>query len=172
MSVISLSWPSFYVLRTFFSLFDATIVSRLMSWLYCLVSSLAFFLMVMHISAYSILCLLSPFPAKSTWNSWKRNKSYVKYVRYYIIRQKLLHYQARVVYYIIKQKCLPYQVASLLHYHAMLLHYHTVITLSSVFITLSGSITLTGDYYIIGCNNVSCQSPFLIIPNDFVCYEH
>ena len=39
------------------------IVSRMTSWLYYLKSSLAFFLMVLHISAYSIRCLLSPFPA-------------------------------------------------------------------------------------------------------------
>ena len=37
------------------------IVSRVISWLYFLVSSFAFFLMVLHISAYSIRCLSSPF---------------------------------------------------------------------------------------------------------------
>ena len=63
--MINLSWPSFCVLRTFFRLFDAMIVSRMISWLYFLMSSLAFFLMVLHISAYSIRCLLSPFPAIS-----------------------------------------------------------------------------------------------------------
>ena len=31
-------------------------------------------------------------------------KSYEKFVRYYIIRRKLLHYQARGVYYIIRQE--------------------------------------------------------------------
>ena len=36
------------------------IVSRMISWLYFLVSSLAFFLMVLHVSAYSIRCLSSP----------------------------------------------------------------------------------------------------------------
>ena len=56
----------------------------------------------------------------------------MKHVRYYIIRRKLLHYQA----------------ASLFHYQAMLLHDQAVITLSGVFITL------TGDYYIIAFNNV------------------
>ena len=35
------------------------------SWLYFLMSSLAFFLMILHISAYSIRCLLSPFLAIS-----------------------------------------------------------------------------------------------------------
>ena len=48
-------------------------------------------------------------------------KSYVKYVCYYVTRRKLLHYQAREVYYIIWQNC----------------------------ITLSGDIiTLSGSYYI------------------------
>ena len=69
----------------------------------------------------------------------KTINSYVKYVRYYIIRQKLLHYQARAVYYVIIQT-LHSQAASLLRYQATnLLHYQAVIT-------------LTGDYYIIGCN--------------------
>ncbi|KAK2170754.1 hypothetical protein NP493_1143g00056 [Ridgeia piscesae] len=63
--MISLSWPSICVLRTLFRLFDAMIVSRMISWLYFLMHSLAFFLMVLHISAYSIRCLLSPFPAIS-----------------------------------------------------------------------------------------------------------
>ena len=60
--MISLSWPSVSGLRTCFRLFDAMIVSRMISWLYFLMSSLAFFLIVMHISGYSIR-LLSPFPA-------------------------------------------------------------------------------------------------------------
>ena len=51
----------------------------------------------------------------------------------------LLHYQVRGVYYIIRRKLLQYQAASLLHYRAMLLHYQAVITLSGVFVTLSGS---------------------------------
>ena len=59
--VISLSWPSFCVFQTFFRLFDAMIVSRIISWLYFLMFSLAFVLMVLHISAYSIHCLSSPF---------------------------------------------------------------------------------------------------------------
>ena len=37
------------------------IVSLMISWLYFLMSSRAFFLMVWHISAYSIRCLSSPF---------------------------------------------------------------------------------------------------------------
>ena len=37
----------------------------MISWLYFLVSSLTFFLMVLHISAYSIRYLMSPFPAIS-----------------------------------------------------------------------------------------------------------
>jgi len=79
--------------------------------------------------------------------STKTTKSYVKYVRYYIIRRKLLHYQAKIItlsgenYYIIRRKLLYYQAASLLHYQAMLLHYQAVIT-------------LTCDYYIIGCNKL------------------
>ena len=64
-SVISLSWLSFCVLRTFFRLFDAIIVFCMISWLYFLMSSLAFVLIVLHISAYSIRCLLSPFSAIS-----------------------------------------------------------------------------------------------------------
>ena len=40
----------------------------------------------------------------------------------------------------------------------MLLHYQAVITLSGDFITLLGSY-LTGDYYIIGCNNPSYSAP-------------
>ena len=60
-----LSWPSICVLPTFFRLFDAMIVSRMISWFYFLMSSLAFFLMILHISAYSIIYLLSPVPAIS-----------------------------------------------------------------------------------------------------------
>ena len=71
--------------------------------------------------------------------STKTTKSYEKFVRYYIIRRKLLHYQARGVYYINGRKLLHYQVTSLLHYRLMLLHYQAVITLSFDFITLSGS---------------------------------
>ena len=37
------------------------IVSRMISWLNFLMSSLAFYLMVLHISAYSVRCLSSPF---------------------------------------------------------------------------------------------------------------
>ena len=49
----------------FFRLFDAMIVSRMISWLYSLMFSLPFFSMVLHISAYSIRCLLLPFSAIS-----------------------------------------------------------------------------------------------------------
>ena len=61
MSVSSLSWPRFCVLRTFLGLFGAIIVSCVISLLYFLMSSIAFFLMVLHISAYSFRCLSSPF---------------------------------------------------------------------------------------------------------------
>ena len=54
--MISLSWPSF---------FDGMVVSHMISLLYFLMSSIAFFLMVLHISAYSILCSLSLFSAIS-----------------------------------------------------------------------------------------------------------
>ena len=60
-----MSWPSFCVFQTFIRLFAAMIFSRMISWLYFLMSSLAFFLMVLHISAYSIRCLSSPFPTIS-----------------------------------------------------------------------------------------------------------
>ena len=76
--------------------------------------------------------------------STKTTKSYEKCVRYYIIRRKLLHYQARGVYYINGRKVLHYRVASLLHYRLMLLHYQAVITLTGDFITLSGSYYING----------------------------
>ena len=60
-SLISLSWPSFCVLLIFLRLFDAMIVSRMISRLYFLMSSHALFLMVLHISAYSVHGLSSPF---------------------------------------------------------------------------------------------------------------
>ena len=59
--MISLSWPSFCVLRTFLRLFDVKNIYRGISLLYFLLSSLALFLMVLHIFSYSILCLSSPF---------------------------------------------------------------------------------------------------------------
>ena len=62
MNVVSLSCPSCCVLRSFLRLSDVTVVSRMMSWLYFLVSSLAFFLMVLHISTYSNHCLSSLLP--------------------------------------------------------------------------------------------------------------
>ena len=81
--------------------------------------------------------------------STKTTKSYEKCVRYYIIMRKLLlHYQSRGVYYITGRKLLHYRVASLLHYRLMLLHYQ------SILLHYRAVITLTGDYYIIGCNNV------------------
>ena len=61
-NMISLPWPSLYVRLTFLRLFDVTIVSRKISWLYFTLSSLAFILMVLHISAYFIRCLSSSFP--------------------------------------------------------------------------------------------------------------
>ena len=64
-SVISLSWPSFCDLRTFFRLFDVMIVSRKISWLYFVMFSHGLFLIILHISAYSLFCLLSPFPSIS-----------------------------------------------------------------------------------------------------------
>ena len=98
--------------------------------------------------------------------STKITKSYVKCVRYYIIRRTLLHYQANVItlsekkYYITRQhvyyiirRCY-YIIRQLLHYRAVLLHYQAVIT-------------LTGDYYIIGCNkarspeHINTHSPAL-----------
>ena len=53
---------------------------------------------------------------------------YVKYVRYYIIRRTLLHYQARGVYYIVRQNFYTlrqhvyYIIMQLLHSRAFLLH--------------------------------------------------
>ena len=41
------------------------IVSRMISWLYYLMSSVALFFMVLHISAYSVLCFPSPFSTVS-----------------------------------------------------------------------------------------------------------
>ena len=86
--------------------------------------------------------------------STKTNKSDVKCVRYYIIRRKLLHYQARGVHYIIRQTLLYYQAASLLHYRVMLLHYQAIL------LHYQAVITLIGDYYIIGCNSVDCCVQF------------
>ena len=45
-------------------------------------------------------------------------------------------------YYIIRRKLLHYQAASLLQYRVIILHYQAVITLSG------DSITLSGSYYI------------------------
>ena len=48
---------------------------------------------------------------------------------------------------------LHYRGGCLLHYRLNLLHYREVLHHRLIFITLSGSITLSGVYYIIGCNN-------------------
>ena len=48
-------------LRTFFRLFDAMIFSRMISWLYILMSSHAFFSMVLHMSAVFFLRHFSSF---------------------------------------------------------------------------------------------------------------
>ncbi|KAK2173822.1 hypothetical protein NP493_848g03070 [Ridgeia piscesae] len=53
-SMISLSRPSFCVLRTFLRLFNAMLLSRMISWLYFLMSSLAFFFMVLHITLFGV----------------------------------------------------------------------------------------------------------------------
>ena len=47
---------------------------------------------------------------------------------------------------------LHYREGCLLHYRLNLLHYREVLHYRLFFITLSGSITLSGVYYIIGCN--------------------
>ena len=57
-SVINLFWPSFCILLR---IFGVMISSHMISWLNIRMSSLGFCLMVLHISAYSIRCLSSPF---------------------------------------------------------------------------------------------------------------
>jgi len=52
--------------------------------------------------------LISNLKSEINLKSTKKNKSYVKYVHYYIIMRKLLHYQTRAVYYITRQKLLHY----------------------------------------------------------------
>ena len=47
---------------------------------------------------------------------------------------------------------LHYRGGCLLHYRLNLLHYREVLHYQLIFITLSGSITLSGVYYIIGCD--------------------
>ena len=47
---------------------------------------------------------------------------------------------------------LHYRGGCLLHYRLNLLHYREVLHYRLIFITLSGSITLSGVYYNIGCN--------------------
>ena len=54
---------------------------------------------------------------------------------------------------------LHYPGGCLLHYRLNLLHYREVLHYRLIFITLSGSITLSGVYYIIGCNR---QAPLTI----------
>ena len=49
---------------------------------------------------------------------------------------------------------LHYRGGCLLHYRLNLLHYREVLHYRLIFITLSGSITLSGVYYIIGCNSM------------------
>ena len=51
--------------QSLFRLFDAMIVSRMIFWLYFLMSALASSLKILHISACSIRCLLLPFPPVS-----------------------------------------------------------------------------------------------------------
>ena len=58
--IFSISWIVLPI-RTFFRLFDVMIVSRMISWLYFLMPSLVFLLMIFYISAYFIRCLSSPF---------------------------------------------------------------------------------------------------------------
>ena len=58
--IFSISWI-FLPIRTFFRLFYVMIVSRMISWLYFLMPSLVFLLMIFYISAYFIRCLSSPF---------------------------------------------------------------------------------------------------------------
>ena len=62
-SVICLYWPSVCVLLTFFSLFNAMILFRMLSWLYFLISSLVFFLcsIFLHIL---FLVYLPSFPSQ------------------------------------------------------------------------------------------------------------
>ena len=76
--------------------------------------------------------------------STKKTKSYVNYVRYYIIRRNLLlHYQARAINYIIRQKVLHYHTSSLLHYRVVLVHYQAVVTLSGVLLHYQATIILS-----------------------------
>ena len=49
-----------------------------------------------------------------------------------------------------KQDRMTFKKKSLLHYWLNLLHYREVLHYRLIFITLSGSITLSGVYYIIG----------------------
>ena len=51
---------------------------------------------------------------------------------------------------------LHYRGGCLLHYRLNLLHYREVLHYRLFCITLSGSITLSGVYYIIGCNRHAC----------------
>ena len=59
MSVISLCWPRLCILLIFPRQF------HVISWMHSLLSSFAFFLMVLYISADALRCLTSPFPTCS-----------------------------------------------------------------------------------------------------------
>ena len=61
-NIISLSWHSVCVVRTFFRLLDAMIGSYMNSWFYFLMYFSAFLLLVLHISAFTVRCVSSPFP--------------------------------------------------------------------------------------------------------------
>ena len=65
----------------------------------------------------------------------------------------LLHYREVCLLHYQLKSLLPYRGGCLLHYRLNLLHYREVLHYRLIFITLSGSITLSGVYYIIGCNN-------------------
>ena len=61
-NIISLSWHNVCVLLTFFRLLDAMIGSYMISWFYFLMYFSAFLLLVLHISAFTVRCVSSPFP--------------------------------------------------------------------------------------------------------------
>ena len=61
-NIISLSWHSVCVLLTFFRLFDTMIGSYMICWFYFLMYFSAFLLLVLHISAFTVRCVSSPFP--------------------------------------------------------------------------------------------------------------
>ena len=61
---------------------------------------------------------------------------------------------------------LHYRGGCLLHYRLNLLHYQELLHYRLIFITLSGSITLSGVYYIIGCNKCPEKFKLYQIQND------